>query len=331
MPEELSRLKPIELRCIWATEDQHFTPWLAEEDNLALLSETLRIDLELEGQEINVGDFRADILCRDIEEDSRVLIENQLEETDHDHLGKILTYSAGLDAYTVIWIAKQFRDEHRAALDRLNEITDDHFQYFGIEIKVWQIGDSTPAPQFDVVSSPNDWSRTVSRDAQSAVSRNLSEIQLLRKKFWEEFGQYLTDNNYRFSIRNPRPTTQIGFGIGKAGFTLYTSLLTQAQTIRVRLTMRGNNAKIHFHKFRDRREEIEEELSHSLRWEELPDKEASWIALDKDNIDPTNEQDWPNQHKWLASKLELFDKVFRPRIKDLSAADWEPPEDEDDE
>ena len=118
MSIELGRLSPIALRDIWEDEAIDFTPWLAESENLALLGEMLGMELELEAQEIEVGDFRADILCRDTVDNSRVLIENQLERTDHDHLGKILTYSAGLNVRTVIWIAKEFRDEHLAALEK---------------------------------------------------------------------------------------------------------------------------------------------------------------------------------------------------------------------
>ena len=152
MPK-FGRLQPVELRVAWPNEAQDFTPWLAQEENLALLGEVLGMELEFEGKEINVGSFHADILCKN-EDDAWVLIENQLSETNHDHLGKILTYSAGLNAQTVIWIAKKFREEHRAALDRQNEITDERFQYFGIEIKVWKIEDSVPAPEFDIVSKP---------------------------------------------------------------------------------------------------------------------------------------------------------------------------------
>ena len=202
MPK-LDRLQPVELREIWQDEAGDFTPWLAEEENLDLLSETLGLELELEGQEINVGDFRADILCRNAVDGSRVLIENQLEGTDHSHLGQTLTYSAGLDIHTVIWIAKEFRAEHRAALDRLNEITKEDFQYFGIEVKVWQIGDSARAPQFEVVSSPNDWSRTVSQNTQRAVNSELSETQLQKEKFWIEFRDYMIQKGSH--LRCPKP------------------------------------------------------------------------------------------------------------------------------
>ena len=325
---KLGRLQPIELHDIWPNEAVDFTPWLAKEENLNLLAETLGLELELEAQDRAVGDFRADILCLNTEDNSRVLIENQLGRTDHSHLGQILTYAAGLDIHTVIWIAKEFREEHRAALDRLNEITNEGFQYFGIEVKVWQIGDSARAPQFEIVSKPNDWNRTVRRNTEGAVNRNLSETQLLQKKFWEEFGQYLTNNNCRFSIPNPQPRAQTGFGIGKAGFTLYATLLVKARRIRIRLTIRRNNANVHFHRLKCQREEIVEELGDVLRWEELPDQESSWIALDKDNTDPTNEADWPNQREWIASKLELFYQIFRQRIHELDADNWELSEDE---
>lgn len=115
MSNKLSRLEEVELREVWPDEAQDFTPWLAEEENLGLLGETLGLELELVAREIQVGDYRADILCKN-EDGSRVLIENQLEKTDHRHLGQILTYSAGLDVLTVIWVAKQFEKDHRAAL-----------------------------------------------------------------------------------------------------------------------------------------------------------------------------------------------------------------------
>ena len=119
----LGRLKRIDdLREVWKTEAQDFTPWLAKEENLTLLGETLNLELELEAVEKDVGPFRADILCRDIDDDSLVLVENQVERTDHRHLGQILTYAAGLNTVTIVWVAKSFTDEHRAALDWLNEI-----------------------------------------------------------------------------------------------------------------------------------------------------------------------------------------------------------------
>ena len=146
MKPKLSKIEKVDLREVWETEDKHFTPWLAEDENISQLGEAIGIDLEVESQEKNVGPFRADILARDTSANHYVLIENQLEVTDHKHLGQIMTYAAGLDAFTIIWIAKQFTEEHRAAIDWLNRITDDKINFFGIEIEVLQIGNSEKAP-----------------------------------------------------------------------------------------------------------------------------------------------------------------------------------------
>ncbi len=330
MPEKLSRLEPVELREIWPDEAQDFTPWLAEEENLTLLGEALDMELELEGQELNVGDFRADILCRDTVDGSKVLIENQLERTDHSHFGQILTYAAGLDIHTVIWIAKEFREEHRTALDQLNEITDEHYQYFGIEVKVWQIGNSARAPQFEIVSKPNDWSRTVNRNTERAVSEDLSEKQLRDIKFWTELRDYMKKTVSQLRFPSIGPGSFLIFGMGKA-ISMEPYFRTQKKAIGITLYTTGRNSTAHFHLLKDQQAEIEEEFGEPLEWEELPDRKSSRISLRKEDTDPGDEVNWPNQHKWLADNLEKLNTVFRPRVKALNAADWEPPEDEDDE
>ncbi|MCA9423372.1 MAG: hypothetical protein KC592_20300, partial [Nitrospira sp.] len=157
----LGRLQPVDLRTIWGSEAGDFTPWLAQEENLALLGETIGLELELEGTEQHVGPFRADIVCKDTVTDAWVLIENQLERTDHSHLGQLLTYAAGLNAVTIVWIAERFTEEHRAALDWLNEITDESVNFFGLEIELWSINNSPAAPKLNLVSSPNRWTKTV--------------------------------------------------------------------------------------------------------------------------------------------------------------------------
>lgn len=165
MSAGLGRLVRVQPREVWANEAAHFTPWLAEPENVALLGETLGMDLEVEAVERAVGPFRADILCKDAGTDHLVLIENQLEASDHRHLGQILTYASGLDAFTIVWIATTIRDEHRATLDWLNEITASEVRFFALEVELWRIGASPPAPKFNVVCRPNDWTRSVKRGA----------------------------------------------------------------------------------------------------------------------------------------------------------------------
>jgi hypothetical protein len=238
-----------------------------------------------------------------------------------------LTYSAGLDAHTVVWIAKKFREEHRAALDRLNEITNERFRYFGIEVKVWQIGNSACAPQFDIVSSPNDWSREVSQETQRAEKDDFSESRLQRRKYWAQFRDSMIQRGSQLQSRDRKSTRYLVFDIGCRGFAMSAWTSKRYRGLGTELYMTGQNATAHFHLLKEQREEIENECGESLEWEE----ERRRVFLWQDSINPADETDWSNQHAWLASKLELFNQVFRQRIKVLNAAEWKPLQDEDDE
>ena len=310
MPK-FGRLEPVKLREVWPDEARDFTPWVAEEETLAFLGEVLGMELELEGQEVNVGRFRADILCRN-EDDSWVLIENQLNETDHDHLGKILTYSAGLDTQTVIWIAEKFEEEHRAALDRQNEITDDRFSYFGIEIKVWKIGDSVLAPDFNIVSKPNDW-------IPSIRPRSLDSW---RVEFWAGLKEYFHEKDINFNIRSPGDRNAIFFGIGYPSFSLQASLSQQKKRIGVRLIWDGEDATAYFDLLKEKETDIESALNEKLEWEELPRRKSCAASLHKTETDPRDRDNWKNQHEWIASKLTEFREVFSPILQELDVDDW---------
>ncbi len=206
---ELGRLERVALRNIWTTEAQDFTPWLAQEVNLAILSETLNMDLETAGQEESVGPFRADILCRNTLDDSWVLIENQLERTDHTHLGQLLTYAAGLQTVTIVWVAATFTDEHRAALDWLNEITDERFRFFGLEVELWRIGNSPAAPKFNIVAKPNEWTRSIGKATRrlrftDLTERNQGIVQMRLE------GKAVSEVAERFGLGNQRVSDIFG-------------------------------------------------------------------------------------------------------------------------
>ena len=328
MSEELSRLEAVDIREVWTDEAQDFTPWLAEEENLDILGETLGIELEFEAQEKDVGDFRADILCRDTLNNSRVLIENQLERTDHSHLGQILTYAAGLEIHTVIWIAKEFREEHRAALDRLNEVTTENFQCFGIEVKVWQIGDSARAPQFDVVSKPNDWNRTVSRDTERVMREGLSETQQRQMRYWTGLHEYIVEKGSSVSFPSPRSSRYLDLSIGRTNFGLMIWQTPTRSEIGIWLNISGENRKAYFRLLEEEQADIHTEMGEELQWIELSGKQRNRICLHKEDTDPRDENDWPHQYEWFTTQLELFDTVFRERIRALDAADWIPEKDD---
>lgn len=312
MNEELSRLEAVDLREVWTDEAQDFTPWLAKEENLRILGETVNMELELEAQEVDVGDFRADILCK-TDNDSWVLIENQLEETNHKHLGQILTYAAGLDAHTVIWIAKDFRDEHRAALDQLNEITNERYRYFGVEIKVWKIGNSVPAPQFDIVCKPNN------------VPTPTSSINDWKTRYWHKLNDCFQDRKQNFNIYIPGSKNSVIFGIGKPNtFALRASLSPQKKRIGINLLLQDDDAIFYFQQLQANREEIQKEVGEKLEWDEAPNFKVKKVSIFKSDISPENEESWSDQHTWFAEKLELFDNVFRQRLQELDPSDYLP-------
>ena len=207
--DQLGRLERVELRDYWEREDIDFSTWLADEENIKLLGDTIGIELEVERQEATVGPFRADILCRNVSDSSFVVIENQLECTDHSHLGQLITYAAGLDAVTLIWIVRSFVEEHRAALDWLNKATDESVRFFGLEVELWRIGASKPAPHFNMVVKPNDWSKSV----KGTVKGEVSIKEQLQYRFWETFAETNAAAKSRFRASRPHYSNWARYGL----------------------------------------------------------------------------------------------------------------------
>ena len=319
----LGRLESVDLRGAWTTEDRDFTSWLARPENLGMLAETLVVELKLEAREQPVGPYRADILCKQIGSDAWVLIENQLERTDHTHLGQLLTYAADLEAVTIIWIAASFSDKHSAALDWLNRITDDGFRFFGIEIELWRIGNSPPAPKFNVVSKPNDWSRSLARSARAVEDAELSETQRWQRKYWDALHKAFDESGGPIAgNKAPRPDNYMEYSVGRSEFSLRATVKQRDAQIQAELYIETDDAKAFFGLLERDKEAIESDFGDPLDWQPLPQNQASRIALTHNEVYPTNEKDWPRQHKWLAEKLNALHRVFSSRVKALDAADW---------
>ena len=274
---QLGRLERVELRDIWVSEATEFTPWLARPKNLAVLGEALGISLELEAQERAVGPFRADILCKDIETDRWVLIENQLERTDHSHLGQLLTYASGLEAVTIIWIAARFSEEHRATLDWLNKITDERFRFFGLEVELWRIGSSPAAPKFNIVSKPNDWSQSVAHAARVIDDAELSETRITQREYWAALNLALTAAGGPIAgNRKPQPQSWMAYSIGRGNFNVGAAMNRAKSLIRAELYISGDQAKAFFGLLKRQKDEVERELGYPLEWDELPGATAGY-------------------------------------------------------
>lgn len=315
---EFGRLQRVNLRNYWQREDIHFTPWLAAGENITLLGDAIGMELEVQDQEAKVGPLRADILCKNVRDNSLVLIENQLEKTDHSHLGQLLTYAAGLNAVALVWIVESFTEEHRAAMDWLNRITDEEILFFGLEIELWRIGDSAPAPKFNLAVKPNDWSKTMKEAAEASRHRN-SPGQQLQVDYWTSFGEFLSKRKTSVKPPKPYPSNWMGYGLGRAGANLVV-IINQNEAI-VCLETNNREHPAWFHLLKDSQSEIEQALGHELTWEERPDMKYAFVRV-RSEIDLQDQESWPQVHEWMLKEMEAFRRVFGSRIKRLKDEDW---------
>lgn len=300
MCNEFVRLEPVDLREVWPHEADDFTPWLAKPKHLSWLGETLNMELSGAECEVNVGQFRADIMCLNTIDDSRVVIENLLRQSDHDHLGKVLTYGLGLEARTLVWVAENFTNEHLAVINRLNAMTDENFQFFGVEVKVAKITDSLYGVQFNIVAKPDDW----------------------REQFFFEFRSHLTAKNSPLNPLkwNRNSPDYLGFNIGRwPEIWLSGWISATRRQIAANLHMEGPNAGSRFDELMNNRQEIESRFGAKLQWKKSPfwSEEVPQVGIYKSNTDPTDRSDWSNQFEWLREKLEKLDEIFRDRVAEF--------------
>lgn len=312
MPDkyDLGRLEKVDLRSIWTSEASDFTPWLARDENIELLSSAIGIELEVESVEERVGPFRADILCKNTLDDSWVLIENQLERTDHSHLGQLLTYAAGLKAQTIVWIAARFTEEHRAALDWLNEFTSENLGFFGIEVELWRIGSSVAAPRFNVLSSPNAWSKSVQEQKERLDAGPMTPAGQQYFDFWTSFAARMNDTG-RLSPPKPHADSWKTFSTGRSGVHFVATLNARASTIRFMLELTNQYAKTYFQQLLDRRAEVEGILGKTGDWLKKPDHKQSQVIIDERAVDLNAPATWSAVHDWIADWLETG-KALRP-------------------
>lgn len=309
--KQLSQIKRLSLREIWAKESSEFTPWLAA--NIQALGEALGMDLELQSQEASVGEFSLDLLAKDLGSNRPVVIENQLTQTDHDHLGKLLTYAAGFDAHVVIWVAETIREEHRQAMDWLNQRTDAETEFFGVVVEVLQIDDSNPAFNFKPVVFPNDWQKSTRSQGTATVSA--------RGEAYRTYFQPLIDElreQHRFTgARIAQPQSWYAFSSGTAGVTV-NAVFSGSDTARVELYIDlGASAanKALFDWLSSQKEAIEKQCGFPLNWERLDQKRACRISVSRPGSIESSADELVAIRKWHIDKLLLFKQVFAGLVK----------------
>ena len=302
----IGQLKEIkDLRQVWPHEALDFTPWLAEEDNLALLADAVGLEITVDETESKVGDFNVDIYATETGTDRKIIIENQLEDTNHDHLGKLITYASGKGADIVIWIVKRAREEHRAAIEWLNEHTDENISFFLIEIKLYKIGDSSPAVKFEIVEKPNNWTKEVKKQSFNAPRHQF------RLEYWTAFNEYAftqTPFDKNFNRRKPSTDHWMTLSLGSSAYHIDILTLKNRNAVSVELYI--SDDKSIYHQLLKHKGEIEAELGFALDWRELPDKKASRIIIEKPvNLD--NHDEWNQQFDWIVDVCIKFKRVFK--------------------
>lgn len=317
MTSDLGRITKLDVRDVWRHEAADFTPWMARPENLAQLGAALGMELELEDTEVAAGPFSADLLARETDTEELVVVENQLEKTNHDHLGKAITYAAVLGASTVVWVSPRFTEEHRQALDWLNEHSVDSIAFFGVMPELWQIDQSRPAIRFSVVARPNEAVRRV------AIARpGLSEAKRTQLDWWTRFRDLLVERGVVQSTQSPRPRYWFNVALGRTGIHLSNTANTYENTIGVRvyISNRGGAAEAILQQLRRDRVAIESEVECELAWDPNPDSADKTVAVVRaaDLSDPAS---WDAELEWMVETTRRFLAAFRPRVRtlDLSA------------
>ncbi len=289
----LGTIKKIDdLRSVWPHEAHDFSKWLAKDENLTLLSEAIGIDIVLEELESAVGGFNVDLYATEEGSGRKIIIENQLEDTNHDHLGKIITYASGKGAEVIVWIVKRARDEHRQAVEWLNQHTDSNIGFFLLEIQLWQINDSPYAPRFSVVERPNDWAKSVK------AAEGLSDTKKLQVEFWQAFCDYAfakPEFSKYFKARKVQAQHWYDLSLGKSAYHLCFTISTQKRRAGVEIYI--NDDKPLFYKFKELRSEFEHDFGSSLEWIEAS-KACRILALKNTDIKKGTEG-WPSIFDWL--------------------------------
>ena len=317
---DLGTLASMDVRQMWEDEARDFTPWLA--DHADLLGEAMGMDLLHERTEAAVGRYSADLVFRDVSTDRLVVVENMFAPTDHDHLGKLITYAAGLGASYAVLLSLEFREEHRSALTWLNSVSADDFGFFGVVLEGWRIGESLPAPRLRMDVKPDGWIRSVKA---ARVDSELNERERTYQRFWGEFLPVFR-NRYPDWTRAvvPRKVHWMGFRSSRSNLLRYSAAfcrLEGSHRLRAEVyidTRDRESTKAVFDDLSRQKPRIEEKVGEELEWDRLDHRQASRISLYYPHeIRVSDEERWPDTRSWLVDAMGRMRDAFNPLLQEL--------------
>jgi len=304
--KQLAKLEKLNPRDIWKHEALDFTRWLAEKENIDLLCEELGINIDNIKTEASAGRYAVDIVADDLDRNAKVVIENQLEPTDHKHLGQLLTYASAFEASIIIWIVTDYSEEHKQAIDWFNRHISEQINFFLVLTEVYKIEDSNPAPHFTIVCEPNHWGKAL---VKSAAGDKVSNLKLMQQEFWEGLVNYSNEKGSLLNLgRKPRPKHWFNISFGTSRCHIALTMNSQKKYIGCEIYIR-NDSQL-YEVFNENKESIEARIGESLSWKELPNATASRIQL-VNKCNPTEKQNWPEYYEWCLTTAENFSEAFK--------------------
>lgn len=306
---KLGKLEEVDIRELWKHEQYDFSEWLSKEENIEMLSDEIGLTLTDISKEVFVGSYRCDLVAKDETTGIKAIIENQMEATNHDHLGKIITYASGLDANIVIWIVKEAREEHKSAIEWLNNKTIKDISFFLIEIRAYKIGDSLPAPKFVIIEKPNDFVKTANLSTDSG---ELSKAQSERLNFWNIFNETLISRNKPFNVRKATTDHWYDVALGTSEAHISITLVNKTNSIGIEVYI-NDNKKL-FDKLFLESEEIENKLGFNMDWQRLDNKKASRIIYYIDGLDFDNHDNYDKLINEVIDRVLTIKETFRNHI-----------------
>lgn len=306
----LGKISRLNVREAFKDEARDFTPWLAKEENLQLLSEEIGVEIKLVQVEANVGRYSVDILAEEEGTGRKIIIENQFSSTDHDHLGKLITYASGHDAKVVIWIFEELRDEHRQAIEWLNENTNAELDFFAVNLQLWKIDASNPAPKFDISVSPNEWTKTI----RNRGSDELSDTKLQQLEFWTQLKTFAAKEFPQLRLQTPQAKHWTNIALGSSHAHLSLTVNTNKEQLACEVYIQNDKDLFQWLKTKD--SEIESRLKMPLEWIEA--SKASRIKNSREEFSIGDATKYTEYFQWLLKSTIAFQRVFSDLVKEYS-------------
>jgi hypothetical protein len=304
---KLVKQKQISPRKMWANEQYDFTPWLVE--HIEELGEKIGMELEVVGREVSVGPYSADILAKETSTNNYVVIENQLEKTNHDHLGKSITYASALNAKTIVWIATDFTEEHKKAFDWLNDNTNEELSFWAIQLELWQISEDTASMRFNIVCTPSSNVKTIKSKTNSE-----SETTQTQLEYWTKFRDKLMATKKFTSLHTPRPQYWFDVALGRSGINLSNTCNVQKSVVGIRVYISSKVVDTYLPALEARKAEINKALGCEPEWNPNPNAKDKTITLSfqTDLSDPEKTEE---SLEWMVKNTIVFWSVFSKEIK----------------